>query len=341
MKKVGKIRDVAKAAGLSIATVSRVINATANVSPQTRARVLSACRQLDYVPHPAARALSTNQSRTIAAIIPTIEHSVFDKYIAAIEQTLSNRNYSLIMAISNADETEELKAALKLYGMGAEAFILSGAVHSPKLYEMFARRNVPHVLTSIWEPKHSCITIGYDNAALAAQAVNFLISKGHQQIAVIHGPLTDSDRTRARRLGAASAGNQHIHIDFYETTLNVAGGRRAVDTIFHAARRYTAILCFSDVLALGSYFALAEAGLQVPEQISVMGFDNLDWSEHAVPPLTTINLPAYRMGCEVATQLADHLETAKPIQSALLAGDIIERQSVLDIANKNPAQAAL
>ena len=331
MKKVYRIRDVAKETGLSIATVSRVMNGATNVSPDTRERVLDACRKLDYVPNPAARALSTNKTRTIAAIIPTIEHSIFAKTVAAIEQTLSECNYSLVLAISHADEAEELKAARKLLGMGAEAFILSGAVHSDELREMFERRHVPHALTSIWDPQNESATIGYDNAALAAQAVRFLESNGHEKIAVIHGPLAESDRTQARKSGAQAAGHGKLIVDCYETPLNVAGGKRAVHDIIQSGRRYTAILCFADVLALGAYFALAESGQKIPDDVSVMGFENLDWSEHVVPALTTINLPARRMGHEVAAQLVDHLESSKPIVSTLLPGEIIERQSVRKI----------
>lgn len=307
------------------------MNGATNVSPRTRERVLIACEKLDYVPNPAARALSTNKSRTIAAIIPTIEHSVYAKYIAAIEQTLSEHQYSLVMAISNADEAEELKAARKLLGMGAEAFILTGLAHLDELFDLFQRRNVSHALTSTWDPSNKSATIGYDNAALAAQAVEFLVKRGHEQIAIIHGPLAESDRTQARRSGAATIKNRHAAIDFFETTLNVAGGKRAIANILQSSHRYTAILCFSDVLALGTYFALSEAGLKVPDDVSVMGFDNLDWSEHVTPSLTTINLPAKRMGNEVATQLVDHLEQSKPLRSTLLSGHLIERQSVREI----------
>lgn len=331
MRKVGRIRDVAKEAGLSIATVSRVVNGATNVSPAARERVLSACAKLDYVPNPAARALTTNKSRTIAAIIPTIEHSVFAKYIAAIEQTLEARNYAFVIAISNANEKEELKAAQKLLGMGVDAFILSGATHHSELFERFDRRNVPYVLTSIWDPESTSPTIGYDNAALAAEAVRFLVSFRHDRIAVIHGPIGESDRIQARRSGAASIASQLSKIDFFETALSVAGGKQAVRDLLNSGRHYTAILCFSDVLALGTYFALLQAGLKIPEDISVMGFDNLDWSEHIVPSLTTIDLPAKRMGDEVATQLVDHLEDAKPMTSTKLPGQIIKRQSVKDV----------
>lgn len=331
-KKVGRIRDVARETGLSIATISRVMNGATNVKPATRKKVLDACLRLDYVPNPAARILSTKRSKSIAVIIPTIEHSVFAKYITAIEQSLGERGYTLVLAISNADPDEELKAAIKLLAMGAEAFILSGAEHHPDLLSMFKRRQVPYVFSSIYEQDCDSPTVGYDNYLLGACAVEYLSAQGHKDIAVIHGPLQESDRTRSRRAGASSAARQHTNLSFFETTHNVEGGKLLTQSLLeHNTSKYTAILCFSDVLALGVYFALFEAGISIPQDISVMGFDNLDWSAHVVPALTTIDLPAEKMGIEVARQLIDCLENKSELQAALIPAEIIERQSVREI----------
>ena len=331
IKKVGGIREVARETGLSVATISRVVNGAENVKPQTREKVLLACEKLDYVPNPAARSLSTRRSKTIAAIIPTIEHSVFAKYITAIEQTLSDHDYSLVLAISNSDLRSELKAARQLLGMGAEAFILSGADHFAELLNVLDRRNVPYVFTSVWDEGSPVPTIGYDNYDLAKRAVNYLRSLGHKKIAVTHGSLQESDRTRARREGAVAAIGDGVTIDFYETPLNVEGGKLAVKAMFKSSLQYTALLCFSDVLALGAYFSLMEAGLKVPDDISVMGFDNLDWSGHVVPSLATIDLPAEKMGKEVAIQLVEYLERSKPISPKRLETDIVKRDSVRQV----------
>lgn len=328
VKPVGSIRDVARETGLSIATVSRVMNGARNVTPDTRERVLRACAKLDYVPNPAARALSTRRSRTVAAIIPTIDHSVFAKYVSAIERTLAQHDYSLVLAISNADAEEELVAARKLIGMGADAFILSGADHSVALLEMLDKRRVPSVFTSVGDAEPGRIVIGYDNAALAANAVRFLAERGHRNLAVLHGPLAQSDRTRARCAGASSTGIDGLRIAFLETALSVAGGKDALRDILAGEARPTAILCLSDVLALGVYFGMAEAGLDVPTDMSVMGFDNLDWSKDAEPALTTIDLPAASMGREVAHRIVSYLETGAPIRSSLLQCRILDRASV-------------
>lgn len=330
-KLFGSIRDVAKESGLSTATVSRVMNGALNVSPVTRERVLRACAKLHYVPNPAARALTTQKSRTVAAIIPSIEHSVFAKYIAGIEQTLAQRGYSLVLAISNGKAEEELAAARKLIGMGADAFILTGADHSDELLDMLDRRALPTVFTSVRDAGPDRITIGYDNAALAADAVAFLAGKGHLNLAVLHGPLAESDRTRARREGAIFSDVEGLRTTLFETELSVAGGKESLQAILSMKDRPTAILCFSDVIALGVYFGLAEAGLRAPADMSVMGFDNLDWSEDAQPALTTIDLPAESMGREAAARIIDYLEDGIPLRSNLLTCQIVERASVINL----------
>ena len=120
----------------------------------------------------------------------------------------------------------------------------------------------------------------------------------------------------------------YLDIDFFEAELNVNGGKKAIRAILDSNVKYSAILCFSDVLALGAYFSLNEAGLRIPQDISVMGFDNLDWSGHAVPPLTSIDLPAEQMGKEVATQLMKSLEKNQAVKPTLLEAEIVVRGSV-------------
>jgi LacI family transcriptional regulator len=333
-ERVGGIRDVARESGVSVATVSRVMNGNTNVKPETRDRVLEASKRVDYVPNPAARTLTTKRSKTVAAIIPTIENSVFAKFIAAIEHSMSARDYSLVLAVSNADETLETTAAKKLIAMGAEAFILSGSTHSEILIDLLTRRKIPFVFTSVFDLVSDIPTIGYDNAALAEMAIRYLADKGHSEIAVVHGPLAESDRTEARKTGAMSARHLLNDLRFVETDLSVAGGKLAVKKICAFTPRPTAILCFSDVLALGVYFGLNVAELHIPTDVSVMGFDNLDWSEEITPPLTTIDLPAREMGIAVAEQLMGALEETSGLISKELVGYIIERDSVQVISKQ-------
>lgn len=326
--KLGNIRDVARESGLSTATVSRVMNGNPKVNPELRAQVLKAAERLNYVPNPAARALSTAKSKTVAAIIPTIEHSVYAKYITSVEQTLGQLGYTFVLAISNADQNQELAAAEKLIAMGAEAFILTGAEHSPDLIELLKRRVKPVVFTSVFDVSSEIPTIGYDNENLGLQAFDYLKRCGHREIAIVHGPQDKNDRTVARRKGVVDAIGPSDTVGFIEVELSVGGGREAAQRALASEVRPTAVLCFSDVLAQGVMFHLQSVGLKIPDDISIMGFDNLDWSTASHPSLTTIDLPATKMGVEAAQSVILKLEENKSIESVQLTAEIVVRDSV-------------
>jgi LacI family transcriptional regulator len=304
------------------------MNGNPKVNPKMRAEVLRVAKQLNYVPNPAARALSTRKTKTVAAIIPTIEHSVYAKYITAVEQTLGKHGYNLVLAISNADLTQELVAAEQLVAMGAEAFILTGADHRQDLLGLLERRAIPVLFTSIFDAASAVPTIGYDNTALASSAIEYLQSNGHHNIAVAHGPTHESDRTVARCAGVALALSGQNTAPLVEVELSVEGGREAAKRILEMIPRPTAILCLSDVLALGVMFQMQSVGLTIPDDISIMGFDNLDWSKDSHPSLTTIDLPATEMGAVAARLVVDRLEHDTPMKSVPLQANIVRRNSV-------------
>ncbi|MEO9779432.1 MAG: substrate-binding domain-containing protein [Sedimentitalea sp.] len=234
----------------------------------------------------------------------------------------------MVLAVCHVDPEQEFLAARKLLEMGAEAFILSGAAHLGELTGTLTHRQVPYVFTSIWDAESPTPTIGYDNFEIAANSVRYLAEEGHRRLGIIHGPLAESDRTAARRAGALSAATDSLALDCVETDLAVEVGKRAIAKALARDAGITAVFCMSDVLALGVYFGLSEAGLQVADDVSVMGFDKLDWAKDAVPPLTINDLPAGLMGREVAAQFVDHLKDGAVLMPRLLPGRIVERASV-------------
>ena len=139
------VRTIARATGLSIATVSRVLNGAANVRPETRAQVLAAIRELGYLPNSAARALSTQRTRTIAAVIPTLAHSIFARFLNAIELELASNRYALVIGTTDGDLPQELKRVQEMLNLGAEGLILSGARHHRDLFQLIEQRGLPTV----------------------------------------------------------------------------------------------------------------------------------------------------------------------------------------------------
>lgn len=327
------IRKVAQLSGVSVATVSRTMNGSGQVSEKARAKVMQACAELGYVPNSAAKALSTKRSRVIGVIIPSLNHSIFANFLGELETVCSSLDYSVVVALSKGDPQLEQRRALGLLAMGAEAFVFVGADRDEKLTSLLAKRSIPFVRTSIWRRGDGVPTIGYDNEELAKRALTYLVNAGHQNIGVLHGPTEDNDRTRLRLRGIQKLveARSDITVSLHGGTLNTAGGVAAAKAALVSTVRPTALLCLSDVLALGALFEVPRHGLSVPEQMSVMGFDDLASSAFTNPELTTMALPTLKMGRMVAEQLAAHLDEGKPLESVCLPAEIVERNSVLKL----------
>ncbi|MEM6666902.1 MAG: LacI family DNA-binding transcriptional regulator [Pseudomonadota bacterium] len=330
MRKTSNIREIAAETGYSVATVSRVMNGSSAVSGKARAVVLEAARVHGYRPNAAARALVTKRSRIIGAVVPTLAHSIFSSFLDEIERVLADRDFSLVIAISNNDPEVELKRARDLVAMGAEALVVSGADHLDAFDGLIAAAGIPSIHTSIWDETgdNDRAMIGYDNAALARDALDYLAGAGHRRVAVLHGPSARNDRTRARLAGIRAATHETMTVQTFECPLDAEGGVATTRAALAGDLDPTAFLCLSDVVALGVLFELPRQGRRVPNDVSVMGFDNLEWSAVSSPPLTTVALPTEAMGRATADVLADHLDRGMPIPSQCLPGTIVKRGSV-------------
>ncbi len=334
---MSSIREIARRTGYSIATVSRVFNRPDAVSAKTRELIESAAHSLGYHPHPAARALATRRTRIVGAAIPGIEHSIFARFISALERGLKQHGYALVLATTGNDVQEEMERCSDLVRMGAEGIVVSGLDHHAGLLAMCAQRKIPLLCTSIFapDPAHPP-TIGYDNYALAANAAGFLKGLGHERIVVVHGPRHNNDRTRLRIRGIRSVLPDVL---LMETEMSVRGGCEALGNLDRGGTTCTAVLCLSDVLAQGVYFEAVRRGYRIPDALSIMGFDDLDWSRWLSPPLTTMHLPVDEMGHEAAAALVGHLDDGVPLVSRKLEGHVVERASTARVGG-TPEDAA-
>ena len=289
------LRDVARVAGVSVATVSRVINDAPTVTAETKARINKVIQELGYTPNPLARALNSGRTRSVGAVISTLDHAIFARFLRALEVTFDQHGYSLVVAATENDKERELRRTRAFLEMGVEGLILSGAEHGPELRELVGRYDVPVVLTSVFDPEADYPTIGYCNAELTGSAMQHLVETGHRKIAVVHSPPADNDRTRAR-ITAASAYSDRCEILPIEVELSEAGGVEAVATCDVSGTMPDAFLCLSDVFALGALFELSRRGVPVPDAVSVIGFDDQPWTSHTNPALTTGARPRCRHG---------------------------------------------
>jgi len=319
---------VAKAADVSVATVSRVLNEPGVVKKDTLEKVQAAIAELKFVPSAAARAINSGRTRFVGALVPTLDNAIFARFLAALERELSAHQLSLVVATTDSDLEIEAEKAKSLVDIGAEGLIITGATHSPALHELIDRTMLPTIITSFYDAENSLPTIGYDNAAAAQLALQHLADLGHQHIAVVHGPVHDNDRTRARLDGLRSL-PWDGKLTTYETEISHHGGAETAGRICALRRKPDAILCLSDVVALGVLFGLQAEGVCVPNDISLVGIDDLPSSAVAVPAITTVHLPVSQMGEKAAAALARWISDQERPDGERLLGQLIKRRSAI------------
>ena len=305
-KKRSNMRDVARQAGVSVATVSRVLNGTARVSRQTHERVRNAVEALQFVPSPAARSITSGRSHMVGALVPTLAHEIFARFLNEMEEDLSNSGFSLVVATTDYDREKEFRRARDLLNLGVEALIVSGLDHAPEFHALTERHRVPVISTSLYDATAPMPTIGYNNVKAAQSAFSYLTDAGHRKIAVLSGPIGDNDRTRERLRGLHGLSPE---IDVWETGQSIEEAISLGTSVLASRPEVTALLCLSDIIAHGALQACKRQGLRVPEHISVIGIDDLPSSAYTDPPLTSVHLPVGRMGRTAAQAMVQWIET--------------------------------
>lgn len=314
---VVKLKDVALRAGCSVATASRVLNGHSTVGAMERERVLAAAAQLGYVPNNAARALRSQSTSLVGVIIPTLDHAIYAKMVSGLQERLARNGKAVIISTSDYDlERERIQARL-LVGRGVEAIVLVGIEHHPETVDYLRRAGVTPVFTYTNELGSSDAAVGFDNRHAGASVARFLLDLGHKRFGMIAGITHGNDRATERRDGflaeLTGAGISRREIVVVESRYNIENGRAAMRSLMQTYPRPTTVFCGSDILAVGAIKYCHEAGIAVPGEVSVVGFDNLEIAELVTPELTTLDVPAREMGeatAEALLRLGDKKETA-------------------------------
>jgi LacI family transcriptional regulator len=279
VKRLPTIEDVARRAGVSTATVSRVVNHPEGGRPALRARVESAVAQLGYVPHAGARTLRSRRTGTIGAVFPTVDNAIFAKAIDALQRRLAEADHQLLIATSGYDPAVEESQALNLLRRGADGLVLCGCAQRPALLARLRSRGVPVVHVMSWPLPPGHIGVGFDNAGATRQVVRYLLDLGHRRIAMLAGVTRDNDRAAERvrgvREGLAAAGLTLPPEAITERRYALAPARDGLRYLLGASPRPTAIVCGNDVLAIGAMLEAQRLGLDVPRDLSIVGFDDL------------------------------------------------------------------
>lgn len=305
-------KDVAQLAGVSTATVSRVLNNSQQVDPATRKRVLEAASKLRYVPHGAARTLRSHRSKMVGAIVPSFDYALYARTTSALQQRLDERGYSLVLAEHHYELAAETRIAAQLVEHGVDAFMLVGLDHEQALFTQLEDYGRPYVLTWGVDPlqRHPCI--GFDNRAATYASTTHLLELGHRRIGLLSAPVEGNDRARARGEGVRAAlAERGLRLDprhvAYEP-ISLATAESGMQRLLDAPDRPTAVVATNDVFAVGAMMACRRAGLRIPQDISITGVDNTDLGATQTPALTSVATPIVDIGRAAADHLVARLE---------------------------------
>jgi len=332
LKKKATVKDIARITGYSIATVSRAINDKPGLSAKVRKSVLKACDQVGYVPNSSARSLKQKRTFMIGAVIPTLDNAAYAKMIAAIQKELSPNKFTLIHTESNYNLSAEYEQAKLLIERGAEGLILLGAQHAPSFFTLIKQRQIPCVNTYSYFSDSEIPCVGFDNCLAMYDVVEFLIRMGHGKFAYISGINKDNDRVSERMRGVLKRIHESgLHLPdrlIQQASYTIQDGYQAMKILLRCYNEFTAVICGSDILAFGALSACRDNHIQVPDDLSIIGFDNQNFAQHLWPPLTTLESPAEKMGELAARMLVNAVNTNTPIEPVLLKTSIIHRKTV-------------
>jgi LacI family transcriptional regulator len=348
------LRDVAAAAQVHPATASRALNPETRllVSEDTARRVTAAAAKLGYRPNPVARSLRTRRSHTVGVLIPDLNNPLFPPIVRGLEDKLAAAGYVALLGNTDADAGRERLLFEQMRARHVDGFVLATATLHDRLLAEAAAADVPVVLMNRLSQDYSFPSVSVDNEQGARMAINHLVRLGHTRIAHIAGPQeasTGVSRLRGFQEGMAAHGLE-ISEDLiaYAGRYTVEEGTRCAHELLAAPGGFTAVAAANDMLAVGCYAALDEAGLQCPDDISVIGFNDMPFIDRLRPPLTTVRFPHYQLGTEAAQLLLERIgERDAPVKILYLAPELVVRKSVAapadsaaQVRQEDPAGAA-
>lgn len=334
------IKDIAKLAGVGVSTVSRVLNNHPDVKKETRDKVLEVIKEHNYVPNNSARILKSNNMKHIGVLVKGVFNPFFSEMLKIIEMHINQIGYTMILHHYydqndlSSSEAEVLVSFIKEKRL--QGVICLGGNFEGVREESFEGLDVPIVLTSvdssieISSNLFSCV--GIDNEKAAYEATNYLIQKGHKHIGMILGDEFDAGVSNRRAIGYMRALEEN-HIPINKAYITLGGydfepAYESVKKLLSEEEHITAIFAISDIMAIGAGKAIIDLGYKIGEDISILGFDGLDFGKYYNPALTTIKQPQRQMAYDSINLLVQLIEKKCENQRCVLETKLVERMSV-------------
>ena len=325
------IRDVAHLAGVSVSTVSRVMNDSSPVHEDKRRRVLEAAETLGYTPNPAARSLLGKRTGGLGVLLPFVSGEFFSALLSGLDEAAQDNGFFLVVSTSHR-KPAEFRKAVQALNKRVDGLVVMAPELNPEDTASILKTEMPVVFINTYAEGLAADVINFDNHEGARVLTSHLVEQGHRRIALVRGPAQAKDareRVEGYRVAMSDAGLSTVGLEF-EGGYSREDGYTAAQTILSTDPRPTAVVAANDYCALGVMSALHQAGVAVPEEVAVCGFDGLASASYTVPPLTTVRVPIHEIGYQAIHRLASRLNAEAddaPHRSEVVPVELVVRNS--------------
>ncbi|MGC8819929.1 MAG: LacI family DNA-binding transcriptional regulator [Fervidobacterium sp.] len=329
------IKDVAREAGVSIATVSRVVNGFSNVSDSTRKKVIRAIKNLGYKPMPSLRKAS-ELLYNIGVLLPNLVGDHYNEILMAIEDYAKKSNFEVMVSVPSMKPEMEKHILDQYFKRKIDGIILCELYGDVNYLDPFLNSGIPIVVLDFYIEEVICDSVNIDNVTGAIQAMKYLYKMGHRKILYVRGP-ENSPASRNREKGIKRFVDRHKDVEVFFSEhegYNPEDGYISVKKFLEKyGKTFTGVFAVNDWSAIGAIRALREHGLSIPDDVSIIGYDDAPYAEYLYPPLTTIHQPRWEMGQMAAQLLIDRIlgKGPKIPRNVILPTQLIERHSVKKI----------
>lgn len=330
MSRKVSMKDIAKIAGVSPSTVSRVINKPSEVSEGLRKKVLKIIKELNYTPNSVAQGLRKGSMKVIGVVIPDITNPFFPAIVRGIEDFLRKKGYSLVLCNSDQDMEEEKKLLKFLYSKNVDGVIFTGSGEYNSEIEIFTSRNIPLVFLDRIYKKESSSYVIVDNVDGMFKLMTYLVKCGYKSFALLNG-YKETFSAKARYEGFLKAVKKY-NIKNYEVVFGRFTYESGYEMVEKLSKIPEVLVCGNDLIAYGVINKIEKLGLSIPDDVGVTGFDDIAFSKHYKPSLTTVRQPMYQIGKKAAELLFKmiELEKYKP-KGIVLNPELVIRESTKKI----------
>jgi LacI family transcriptional regulator/LacI family repressor for deo operon, udp, cdd, tsx, nupC, and nupG len=323
------IKDIAKVAGVSHTTVSRALKGHHSIGAETTARIRKLAKEMGYMPSAVAQSLLSQRTQTIGVVITTIADPFTVQIVGGVEQVAQAAGYSVFLSSSHNNPEQEIAVVETFQRRRVDAIIVTssrvGSVYSSRLDQI----QIPIVLINNQEEGDYLYSVAVDDIHAAQMAIEHLIALGHHRIGYIGAP--NRPKSNRRRLNGYRAALEQASItpeaELVLSTIaesDLKQGQRALELLI--AAKATSVLCYNDIIAIGLLMVCRQQNIAVPQELSIVGFDDIEPALYVTPPLTTVRQPRFKLGQLAMTMVLDLL-AEKEVQDQLLTCELIVRKS--------------